>query len=178
MSCGDSICMANESNESCPADCVNAEFATYTDNIGAKGSNGTMFTIQAVRDLEINAIWTFVRSNSVDLVQVYTRQGKYNGHEDNDAGWELVFDNRILLNGRDQLTELVFRAKVFVPSGQSQSFYVFSPSNLAYREELVQEGDLIKSDQSFRYFAGIAIAYGKFGNGQVFSPRVFSGILR
>eukprot|EP00804_Cyclotella_cryptica_P016798 CCRYP_001799-RE/>CCRYP_001799-RE protein AED:0.07 eAED:0.07 QI:359/1/1/1/0.92/0.85/14/1113/1072 len=176
-SCGDSICMTDETSTSCPADCVNAEFVTYTDNIGTKGSNGTMFTIQAARDVEINAIWTFVRSNSIDLVQVYTRQGKYNGYEDSDAGWDLVVDDSILLNGRDQLTELVFRSKVFIPSGQFQSFYVCSPSNLVYREEPVQEGDLIKSDQSFRYFAGIAIAYGKFGDGQIFSPRVFSGIL-
>lgn len=156
---------------------MNAEFSTYFDNIGAKGSNGTMWTIQAMRDVEINSIYTFVRSNQVDLVQVYTRQGGYSGFETSDVGWSLVFDKSILLNGYDQVTELKFNNKISIAAGQFQSFYVYSPSNLAYRNEQVQEGNLIKSDDSFKFFAGIAIAFGKFGGGSVYSPRVFSGFI-
>jgi hypothetical protein len=136
-----------------------------------------MFTIQAIRDVEINSLYTFVRSNTVGLVQVYTRKGSYSGFEKSDVGWELVFDKSILLNGIGQVTELSFgKTKVSVAAGQFQSFYVYSPSNLAYRSEEVQEGDLIKSDDSFRFFTGIAIANGKFGDGEVYSPRVFSGL--
>lgn len=141
------------------------------------GSNGTMFTLQAVRDVEINSFYTFVRSNSVDLVQVYTRRGNYSGFQSSDAGWDLVFDKSILLNGIDQVTELRFSSKVIMASGQFQSFYVYSPSDIQYRSEAVREGDLVKSDDSFRFFAGIAIAFGKFGAGQVYSPRVYSGII-
>lgn len=155
---------------------MNAEFATYTDNVGAKGANGTMFTIQAVRDVEINSLYTFIRNDEFGFVQVYTRPGNYSGFEASDAGWELVFDKTILLNGKNQVTELSFSRKVSVSSGQFQSFYVYTPENLAYRSEQVSEGDLIKSDDSFRFFAGISIAFGKFGGGQVYSPRVFSGL--
>lgn len=175
--CGNFICTADESTESCPADCVNAEFSTYFDFIGSKGSNGTMWTIQAMREVEINSIYSVVRSDQVDLVQVYTRTGGYSGFETSDVGWSLVFDKSLLLNGKDQVTELKFTNKVKIAAGQLQSFYIYSPSNLAYRSEQVKEGDLIKSDDSFKFFAGIAIAYGKFGSGSVFSPRVFSGLI-
>jgi hypothetical protein len=111
------------------------------------------------------------------LVQVYTRQGSYSGHVTNDAGWELVFDKTVFLNGVDQVTEISLSKKVIMPAGQLQSFYIYSPSNLVYRSEDASEGDLIKGDGSFNFFAGIAIAFGKFGEGQVYSPRVFSGIL-
>ena len=57
--CGDSICKADENQITCPADCINAEFSTYGDNAGAKGSNGTMFTLEAKRDVEINSFYTF-----------------------------------------------------------------------------------------------------------------------
>ena len=175
--CGDDICTADEDHLSCPNDCIKAEFSTYNDVVGAKGSNGTMFTLQAVRDVEINSIYTFVRGSSIDLVQVYTRQGTYNGYEATDEGWVLVFDEEILSHGKNQETELRFSSKVTIPEGQFQSFYIYSPNNLAYRSENVEEGDLIKNDSSFRFYAGIAIAYGRFGDGQIFRPRVFSGIL-
>lgn len=136
-----------------------------------------MFTLQAVRDVEINSFYMFVRSTSSDLVQVYTRQGEYGGYETSSAGWELVFDKIIFLNGPNQVTELPFSRKVVMAAGQLQSFYVYSPSNLAYRSENLAEGDLVKGDASFKFFAGIAIAFGKFGEGQLYSPRVFSGIL-
>lgn len=156
---------------------MNAEFSTYDDLVGAKGSNGTMFTLQAVRDVEINSFYTYLRSNDIDLVQVYTRPGSYNGFESSDVGWERVFDQSIRLNGLDQVTELGFSDKVIMTAGQFQSFYVYSPSNLAYRSENVQEGDLVKGDDSFNFYAGIAIAYGRFGDGQIFSPRVYSGLI-
>ena len=176
--CGNYICELNENAYSCSEDCFDASFYTYTDNIGAKQANGTMFTVQALRDVEITDIRSFIRVDSANAdVEVYTRPGSYNGFEGSDAGWDLVYSNETFIEGQNELTEFAFNKKVKVLAGQYRSFYVYSPSNLKYREESVQEGALVLSDQSFNYFAGIAIAFGQFGDGQIYSPRVFSGVL-
>jgi len=136
-----------------------------------------MFTLRAMRSIEINSFYTFLRANAMGLVQIYTRQGEYSQFKDSETGWDPVFDETILLNGKDQVTELTFINKVSMTAGQFQSFYVYSPSKLVYRSENVNEGDIVLSDNSLEFFAGIAIAAGKFGDGQVYSPRVFSGIV-
>ncbi|EED94554.1 predicted protein [Thalassiosira pseudonana CCMP1335] len=123
--CGDGICKAFETDQDCPADCVDLEFLTYMDNIGAKVANGTMFT-------------------------VYTKRGSYQGFEDSDAGWDLIYDKNTLQNGKIVLTELspfINGQKVNIPEGEEQSFYVYTPSNLVYRGESVNEGDVIPSKQ-------------------------------
>jgi hypothetical protein len=180
--CGDGICKAFETDQNCPADCVDLEFLTYMDNIGAKVANGTMFTVKANRDISITSIATYTQTNYLDVVQVYTKRGSYQGFEDSDAGWDLIYDKNTLQNGKIVLTELspfINGQKVNIPEGEEQSFYVYTPSNLVYRGESVNEGDVIVSDDSLTFYAGISIAYGKFvGEGEAFRPRVFSGVLR
>ena len=57
--CGDGVCMPNESDVNCPIDCVDAELATFSDNIGARVANGTMFVVKALRDVAITSISTY-----------------------------------------------------------------------------------------------------------------------
>jgi hypothetical protein len=45
MECGDLVCMPYETNLNCPNDCIGNEFATYDDNIGAKGANVSLIYI-------------------------------------------------------------------------------------------------------------------------------------
>ena len=141
-----------------------------------------MFTVKAVRDVAITSISAFFRSTEEDLVQVYTKPGSYIDFETNETAWTRVYSKVIPQNGKDILTHLgsfTNNTRVIIAAGDVQSFYVYSPSNLAYRhEDAYEEGDLVLSDSSLQFYAGIAVAYGKFDEGQRFSPREFSGILR
>ena len=40
LKCGDLVCSIDETDINCPTDCSQIEFATFEENIGAKGSNG------------------------------------------------------------------------------------------------------------------------------------------
>lgn len=141
-----------------------------------------MFTVQAIRDVAITSISAFFRSTGEGQVEVYTKPGSYVNFEKNKTAWSLVYSDSIPQNGKDVLTHLgtfINETKVIIAAGDVQSFYVYSPNNLAYRkDDAFQEGDLVLSDSSLNFYAGIAIAYGKFEEGQIFSPREFSGILR
>lgn len=141
-----------------------------------------MFSVQALRDVAVTSMSTFFRSTSEGLVKVYTKSGTYAGFEANETAWTLIYDNTISQNGKDVLTQLgsfVNNTKVVIGKGEVQSFYVYSPSNMAYRQEPgLLEGDLVLSDNSLNFYAGIAIAFGFFDEGQRYSPREFSGILR
>lgn len=141
-----------------------------------------MFSVQALRDVAITSISTFFRSDDTGVVQVFTKSGGYRGFEQNATAWTLIYNNTISQNGKDDLTHLGLftnNTKVVVAKDEVQSFYVYSPNNLAYRQDDgVLEGDFVVGDNSLNFYAGVAIAYGQFGEGQLFSPRQFSGILR
>lgn len=143
---------------------------------------GTMFSVQAVRDVAVTSISTFFRSMLEGRVQVYTKSGSYVGFERNESEWNLIYDNTIVQNGKDVLTRLgsfTNNTKVIIAKDQVQSFYVYSASNMAYRQDSgIEEGDYVTGDHSLNFYAGIAVAFGKFDSGQRYSPREFSGILR
>ena len=63
--------------------------------------------------------------------------------------------------------------KVVIPAGQSQSSYVYSPSNMKYRQEGM-EGEVLYNDESLRFIVGISLV-GKWG--EIYAPRTFSGVL-
>ena len=174
--CGDNVCKPFENDVSCPDDCAGVELATFDGNIGGKVANGTMFTVQAIRNVAITSISTFTETTNTDLFQVYTRAGGYRLHTDSDDGWELIYDNVIKHNGNTVLTDLApfdNNRKVVIPAGQSQSFYVYSPSNVKYRQEGT-EGDVLYNDESLRFIVGISLV-GKWG--EIWTPRTFSGVL-
>ena len=141
-----------------------------------------MFSVQAQRDVAITSIASFFRSDESGVVQVYTKPGGYANFTENATAWTLIYNNTILQNGKDSLTDVgsfIDNQTVVIAKGEIQSFYVYSPNNLAYRkEDGVLEGDFVLGDNSLNLYAGIAIAYGQFGEGQIFSPRQFSGVLR
>lgn len=175
--CGDNVCIASENNLSCPADCAAVELRTWADNVGGRAANGVMFTVEAYRPVSITSISTFTSTQTTDLMQIYTRQGGYRLYTDSENGWELIFDNVIQQNGNSVLTEMTFdgNRNIVIPTGSVQSFYIYTPSNLVYREEGTEGQEFVR-DQSLRFNVGVAIAYAKWG--EVFTPRVFSGIIR
>lgn len=161
-----------------------------------RAADGTMFTVQALKNLSISALSTHTSKIGDSIIQVYTRQGQYRSHTRSDRGWTLIFDQLVHQQGVEKLTRLALSNRVNVPAGNSASFYVYSSEGrddssggLKYQlKKKWEEGTTITNDGSLKLFAGCALAYGKWEEGCntgspqedeqcVFAPRVFSGVL-
>jgi hypothetical protein len=152
--CGNSICEVYESAATCPADC--RDLSLVTTDVAAKGAEGAMFVIKALRDVNITSLDFFGASVNTNLVQVWTRSGPYVGHVGSRASWEKVFDNSsVQIKGRVEPTALGgFTSEVHVSANEYQSFYVYSPSKVLYRAG-TSEGAPFASNDAIEFYEGI-----------------------
>lgn len=152
--CGNSICEVYESAATCPADC--RDLSLVTTDVAAKGAEGAMFVIKALRDVNITSLDFFGASVNTNLVQVWTRSGPYVGHVGSRASWEKVFDNSsVQIKGRVEPTPLGgFTSEVHVSANEYQSFYVYSPSKVLYRAG-TSEGAPFASNDAIEFYEGI-----------------------
>ena len=147
------MCDSDEDSDTCPGDCEDKELeTTFEYNLG---SGGSMFTVEAKRNIVVSSFAINSSSRGEGAVKVYTRTGSYNGHEKSSEGWELIYDNAVMHAPRGQPTELgEFQKKVMIPEGVSQSFFVSSSQNLVYKSG-TQEGKAFASDESLSILEGI-----------------------
>ena len=174
--CGDGICdVINEGSDSCPVDCADKELETTFDF--SLGSSGSMFSVEALRDVSILSLVVNAMARGVGQVTVYTRSGNYNGHELSSEGWDLVYSNsEVVHNKRGVPTELGdFQNAVSIKSGAIQSFYVTSTLGLVY-EAGTEEGIPYTSDESLVIYEGVGTT-DEF-SGTIHRPRVFGGVVR
>lgn len=153
-------------------------------------ANGTMFTVQALKNVSISALSTYTSRIDDGVIQVYTRQGHYESYTQTEEGWKLVFDQSVHQWGMEKLTRIAFsdNQRVNIPAGGFASFYVYTTKNLSYQfSKTWSEGTTVVEDEWMKLFAGVALAYGKWEQGCgaasplqdgqcVFAPRVFSGV--
>ena len=57
-----------------------------TTDVGNKGAEGAMFFVKALRDLTVKSFEFYGVSGNTNLVQIYTKTGKYEGFEKSVAG--------------------------------------------------------------------------------------------
>lgn len=130
--CGNNVCDAEETVDSCPVDCIDRELTSrYTYD---SGSSGNMFTVEAKRDLTVTSLDMSSNKMGVGTVRVYTRLGSYEGHESSADGWELIHDRTdVQQNGRGNATPLGdFEAGVEIREGEKRSFYVHAEDGVVY----------------------------------------------
>jgi hypothetical protein len=180
--CGNSVCEINEFAASCPVDCSNRELSVLADTT-SKGAPGVMFWVAAdSRDVDVSSFQFYTTSTRSEVVQIYIREGKSTGFEINEAGWELVFEQTVSLNGAGSLTELSLLNKVTIPSGGTKSFFIWIDNinvNSIKYEAGTAEGALLNSDSFIKFYEGVGITRkfaGSYNN--VWNPRRFSGIIR
>jgi len=173
--CGDSVCAMEEGSDSCPADCAGKVLeTTFSFSLG---SSGSMFKLEALRDVTVSSLVINAMSRGEGEVKVYTRIGDYSGHERNSVGWELIYDNSAVIhNRRGEPTELGdFNTPVFIEKGDTRSFFVTSSMGVLYEPDTV-EGAPFVSDESIVIYEGIGTT--EEFSGIIHSPRVFGGIVR
>ena len=154
--CGNGSCEQDETSTTCPIDCTS--LSLETTNVAAKGATGAMFVVKALRDVNITSFDFFGAVANTNLVQIYTRNGPYTGHERASDGWDLVFDNSFVdIKGRFDPTFLgSFSTQVHIAAYDFQSFYIYSPSKVMYRGGTT-EGALVSSNDDIEFFEGIGM---------------------
>ena len=176
--CGNGFCDIDEHSVSCQADCANVELDVRTD--AGRGAPGIMFWIKAdSRDISISGFKFLTWETTNNLIQIYTRPGKYTGFELSETGWELVYEETVQLSGEASMTELRLTSKVTVSSDETQSFFIWiDDGNMKYDAGTV-EGAVLGSDSFIEFYEGVGITSKFAGSSEnVWSPRTFSGIVR
>ncbi|KAL3804017.1 hypothetical protein HJC23_006408 [Cyclotella cryptica] len=122
------------------------------------GSNGSMFSLKAMRDVQISSLAINAMSRGIGAVKVYTRKGSYLGMEEYLHEWELIYDNPSVIHLRRGEPTLLgeFDHKVFIAKGSTNSFYVTSTNGLVYKKG-EKEGSIVASDNSLIVYEGIGM---------------------
>ena len=98
-------------------------------NEDGKKAPGIMFTIDASADVTIETLYIQTLAGHSDpavAVEVYTKEGTYNGFESDPSSWDQVFEGHVVGNGEDAMTKLdedLFDP-ITIKGGQQQSIYV------------------------------------------------------
>eukprot|EP00804_Cyclotella_cryptica_P000220 CCRYP_016193-RA/>CCRYP_016193-RA protein AED:0.08 eAED:0.08 QI:176/1/1/1/0.93/0.81/16/2046/995 len=172
--CGDGICTTNENKDLCFADC--GLKTLVASSIGTNGAAGTMFSIKALRDVQVTSFGFYRNKASSNFVEVYTRVGSYKGHELNQNGWALIHSQAVIPQSGNSMSDTGdFNVAVTIPAGTIQSFFIYSTDIVLYSVGSL-EGSVFSSDDSLEFYEGAGVT-GKF-SGQVVPPRVLSGEIR
>ena len=116
-----------------------------------------MFYIKAKRDISIYSFDIFSGTPAEnELVQVYTRMGKYSGFELKEDSWNLVYDNdSVNLLGEAAPTSLGdFDSAVTVSEGTFQSFFIWVPNNRVRYQLGSSEGSRFSHNKMINFFEG------------------------
>eukprot|EP00970_Alexandrium_tamarense_P004698 scaffold779_cov205-Alexandrium_tamarense.AAC.37 len=158
---------------------------TYTPLIMSTAQNeysafGSMFYLKALGKTTVTSFTIYTEFASTnDIVEVYTRPGKYLGREVNQTGWTLIYNNTSLdLLGQDVPTEIL-GLDVTILQNNIQSFFVWSPNQKVMYNLGTAEEALFSSNEHLEFYEGAGITV-KFSNdlGDVWAPRVLRGTIR
>ena len=99
---------------------------------------------------------------------VYTRVGDYQGHEEHESGWELIFNEKVEMEKGVPSSLGALDRDVTIPAESTQAFYIWCTEGVLYTEGNT-EGAPFDSDDSLVINEGI-VTTGLFhqvtGNGQ------------
>ena len=161
--CGNGSCEMDETNKSCPNDCVGAQLDTTSyDQSMASSAESIKFAIMAKRAVAIKSL-SFYTSTSArnSEVTVKTLEGQYSQGIFSDwttDEWKTVFHGPVFTRRYDsegaQLTNVEFDQDVVVPTGKIQSFEVHTASSHIMVQLGEQEGMLAGQDTALEVRVG------------------------
>lgn len=117
---------------------------------------------------------------SSKLVQLYTRVGNYNGYELIDDGWDLIYDAKQVLRGRNVPTS-IDSLNISIPADTVQSLLIYTPNKIRYTTGGDNEdGVSFAKDDMIEIYDGVGVRRLFTGNytTDVYSPRRFTGAIR
>lgn len=153
-SCGNFVCDADENPNTCPPDCI--EMIAKTNSIGDSESRGQMFTIDAkTNHVSITSFDVAGKESGNSMCSVFTRAGEYRDYEENNSGWELIFEKRVgLIRGVPTTLGALYRDVTILP-GSRQAFYIVCKAGFLYKKGKI-EGSPYYSDDYLVINEGVA----------------------
>lgn len=151
--CGNLVCDADETPATCPSDCLVKSLKTVS--VVDASSKGQIFTIEATKDLTIFSLDILSRRAGDSDIVVYTRPHSYQGYEETNSGWELIFDKTISVSRGARSNLGALDREVNIPAGSLQSFYVWSGQGQLYSKGNY-EGSQFASDDTLVITEGAA----------------------
>ena len=145
---------------------------------GGNGLNGNMFDVETASDVRITGfdINVPVQPDGAPPhnVLVYYREGTYVGSEQTAGAWTLLGGTSVISAGDGAPTPVPLALDLFVPAGDTVSFYVTTSGTSMRYTNGTNVGDVAASDGVVTLYEGSGNA-DSFGN--FFAPRVFNGNL-
>lgn len=143
------------------------------------GAFGTMFYLRSFGEVTIESLDVYTGSVKPNVtIEVYTRPGKYIGHEVDATGWSLVYNNTAGSFGPDVPITLG-GLNVDVAYGDYQSFFIWSPHQKVLYNLGTTEEALYSSNNYLEFYEGVGLT-GIFSGdaNDVWAPRVLRGGIR
>lgn len=144
---------------------------------GSTGANGNMFDVKADADLTITGFdANFFTGSPVD-VRIYYRPAPYAGNETDSTSWTLIGSAAgINPNPTGTPTPLPVPVNVFIPAGQTFSFYITATNGTTMvHTNGTATGALYAWDGVLNFYQGTAITY-SFRS--PIAPRIWNGRIR
>jgi Zn-dependent metalloprotease len=131
------------------------------------GSKGNMFNINTLNTITVNKFDIHLNGTNSYPVEIYYRQGGYEGYETNASAWTLLLSTTVTGRGLNNPTPVTISG-LTIPSGETYGIYINSPNgDLKY-----SNGSNSYSDYNLRLQAGAGLG-ATFGS--VYSPRTWNG---
>jgi hypothetical protein len=148
-----------------------------TTTASNNGQAGNMFDVIAKQNVEIMGFKINARAGSY-TAQVYTRVGRYAGHETTPSSWNLIQTATVASEAEDTLSQLPLLSNpVVVDDGSKQAFYIkLDSADMRYTNGS-SEGSVFVQDENLEITEGVGKANGpdNLGFGSTFRPRVWNG---
>lgn len=135
-----------------------------------------LFELKAKEDIVIYGLDVNIASQSEQQVEVYTKPGKFSGHENDESSWTLVLNSTVVGQGTDKPTTILTEGwdPVMVPSGQKQAFCVTFPA-ASTRVSYFETGDQLYYINHDLVIYGKGSARSEGWDGELTSPLLFNG---
>jgi PKD repeat protein/uncharacterized membrane protein len=131
------------------------------------GSKGNMFNIHAVSTITIDKFDIHLNGTLTYPVEIYYRQGGYEGHETSASDWTLLLSTSVTGKGLNNPTPVTISG-LTIPSGETYGLYINSPNgDLKYTN-----GSKTYSDYNITLQAGAGLG-ATFGT--IYTPRTWNG---
>ncbi len=142
---------------------------TYSFN---NGQSGNMFDIVAINNVQVQSFDVNIDPGSY-TIEVYTKNGTWQGFETNASAWTLVATTSVSSAGSGNPTALNLNLAIPINAGDRQAFYVtvVSSTTMNYTNG-TSTGAVYAQDANIQILQGCGKSY-PFGS--TFQPRIWNG---
>lgn len=150
---------------------------------GGNGNEGIMFDVVGIKDVQLNGVSLSIDQTGFVPIEVYARDGTWQGSEGSSAGWQLIFSGSVFVTTASSApsSPVEFTTPVQIEAGSRAALYITVPqfgatANLVYSNGSSSPPNYVpvvsNDDLEILEGAGLRYAFGTLS-----APRKFNGVL-